>query len=543
MRLWSIIPLALLCAGTSSAAPVPALVRSGEATQLVVDGAPYLILGGELANSSASSRGYLASRWPQLRAMGLNTLIAPVSWELIEPEEGRFDFSTADALIEDARANGLRLVLLWFGSWKNSMSSYVPGWVKRDAARFPRVHGPDGKAMEMLSAFDPHARDADARAFAALMRHLKAVDGDRRTVIMVQVENEVAMIPSAREHGRAADAAFAGPVPRAMTEWLASHRQSLAPQLKALWEANGARRSGSWAELFGSGDAGEEIFSAWHFARYVETVSAAGKAAYDLPFYVNAALARPGKKPGEYPSGGPLPHLFDIWKAGAPSIDLLAPDIYFPNFSEWSAAYAAFNPLIIPEAEQAGDPRSAANFWLTIGRHRGIGFSAFSIDSIAGTPAGDRLASTYKLAGSMLPIILEGQRKGRIGGFAPPLSFDGKVDEREQQAVIGDYRFTITFIDPWTPRDRQKIDQHGGIIVQAGPEDYWVAGEGIVVTVAPADPARGAAGIDSAWEGRFIDGVWRPGRLLNGDETHQGRHIRLPPGAPSVQRVRFYRYR
>jgi beta-galactosidase GanA len=542
MKLWWIAPLLIAC-WSGAAIPAPALLRRGDATQLIVDGAPFFILGGELGNSSASSRALMAKSWPQLREMGLNTVIAPVSWELIEPQEGKFDFASADALIADARANKLRLVLLWFGTWKNSQSSYVPAWVKRDWKRFPRVQGPDGRSMEMLSAFDPHARNADAKAFAALMNHLKLVDGDRGTVIMVQVENEVAMIPTPREQGPIADAAFMAPVPDALANWLVSHRGTLAPRLRDLWEANGARRHGTWAQLFGTGDAGEEIFSAWHFARYVEAVAAAGKAVYDLPLFVNAALARPGKKPGEYPAGGPLPHLFDIWRIGAPSIDLFAPDIYFPNFAELAAPYAAFNPLLIPEAEQAGDARASANFWLSIGRHRAIGYSPFSIDAIGGTPAGDRLAQTYRLAASMLPIILEAQQKARVQGFAPPVSFDGKVDEQPQQAVIGDFRFKIGFIDPWTPRDRQKSDEHGGIIVQVGPEDYLVAGEGITVTFAPADDGGGVAGIESAWEGRFVDGRWQPGRLLNGDQTHQGRHIRLPPGAPGVQRVRLYRYR
>ena len=532
---------ALLGLAVPAAAQPPALEHRGSATQLVVDGRPFLILGGELANSSASSRAYLAPVWPRLRAMGLNTLVAPVSWETIEPAEGRMDFAGVDALIEDARANDMHLVLLWFGAWKNSMSSYAPSWVKRDTARFPRVHGPDGAPMEMLSAFDPHILAADARAFAALMAHLREVDGARRTVLMVQVENEMGMIPSAREHGPAADAVFAGPVPRALTDWLAAHRASLAPPLRALWEANGARRAGSWRELFGTGDAAEEIFTAWSFARYVETVAAAGKAQYRLPLYVNAALARPGRHPGEYPAGGPLSHLFDVWRAGAPSLDLLAPDIYFPNFGEIAASYAAFNPLFIPEAEHVGDPRIPADAWLAFGRHRAIGFSPFSIDSLSGAEA-ERLGATYRPIASFAPLLLDAQREGRSAGFAPSVSFDGIVDDSTQTATLGAYRFTVTFVDPWTPRAQQRIDEHGGLILQTGPEDFLVAGEGITVTVAPAD-GRGGAGIDSAREGRFEQGAWHSGRLLNGDETHEGRQIRLPPAGPSLQRVRLYRHR
>ena len=524
-----------------AAAQPPALEHRGAATQLVVDGRPFLILGGELSNSAVSGRAYMAPVWPRLRAMGLNTVLAPVSWELIEPTEGHLDFASVDALIEDARAHHLHLVLLWFGAWKNSMSSYAPAWAKRDSARFPRVHGADGAPMEMLSAFDPHVFDADARAFLSLMAHIRVTDGAQHTVLMVQVENEMGMIPSAREHGPAADAAFAGPVPRALTDWLAAHRATLAPSLRALWEANGARREGSWAEIFGPSDAAQEVFTAWSFARYVETLAAAGKTQYRLPMYVNAALARPGRRPGEYPSGGPLVHLGDVWRAGAPSIDLLAPDIYFPNFGEIAASYAALNPLFIPEAEHVGDPRIPANAWLAFGRHRAIGFSPFSIDSLSGVEA-ERLGATYRLISSFAPLLLEAQRAGRSAGFAPLVSFDGTVDDAPQQATLGDYRFTVTFIDPWTPRAAQRTGEHGGLILQTGPEDFLVAGEGITVTVAPAD-GRGAAGIDSAWGGRFEDGSWRPGRLLNGDETHQGRHIRLPPSGPTVQQVRLYRYR
>ena len=530
----------LMFAAAGAGAQIPTLERHGQSAQLVVDGRPFLILGGELANSSASSRTYMAPIWPRVRAMGLNTLLAPISWELIEPVEGRMDFASVDALIEDARANDMRLVLLWFGAWKNSMSSYAPAWVKRDTGRFARVHGPDGTAMEILSAFDPDLLAADSRAFAALMAHLRQVDGTRHTVLMVQVENEVGMIPTAREHGPVADAAFAGPVPSALMDWLAAHRSSLAPSLRALWEANGARRQGGWAELFGTGDAAEEIFTAWNYARYVDAVAAAGKAQYALPMYVNAALARPGRRPGDYPAGGPLPHLFEIWRAGAPHIDLLAPDIYFPNFGEIAALYAAFNPLFIPEAEHVGDPHIPASAWLAFGRHRAIGFSPFSIDSLTGVEA-DRLGATYRLIGSFAPVLLDAQREGRTAGFAPMVAFDETVNDAPQVATLGGYRFTISFVDPWTPRAQQRTGEHGGMILRIGPEEYLVAGEGITVTVAPAD-GHSAAGIDSAWEGRFENAAWRPGRLLNGDETHQGRHIRLPPGGPTLQRIKLYRF-
>jgi len=480
----------LLCLATPAFAQIPHL----EGGRLIVDGKPFLLLGGELGNSSASSREWLRSHWQRLRGMHLNTVLAPVSWELIEPEEGRFDFSTVDWLIEDARASDLRLVLLWFGAWKNSMSTYVPAWVKRDERRFPRTIGADGRAQEILSVFGAGTRDADARAFAALMRHLKQVDGARHTVIMVQVENEIGFLPAAREQGPAADAAF------------------------AKWRG------------------GEEEFTAYHYARYVEAVAAAGEREYALPMYVNGAQGRPGKKPGEYPSGGPLAHLMEIWRKGAPSIDFIAPDIYFPNFAAIARGYAAKdNAFFIPEANHAGDRRGPANALHAIGALEAFGFSPFSIENI---PDGDRLVQLYAMLDGLAPSLFAARAKA---GFAPPVSFENVVDEAPQVQALGDYRFTVSFVDPWTPRDAQAPAEHGGIILWMGGDDYLIAGSGITLTVEPAD-GKGRAGLELVEEGSFADGRWVAGRRLNGDQTHQGRHIRLPPSDYGVQRVRLYRY-
>jgi len=498
--------------------PIPQLRDQGTARQLIVDGRPFLILGGELANSSSSSLDYMRPVWPRLRQMNLNTVLLPVSWELIEPQEGQFDFGLLDGLLEEARRNDLRVVLLWFGSWKNSMSSYVPAWVKRDQERFPRARSADGSTQEILTPFAPANAEADARAFASLMRHLRQAD-PQRTVIMVQVENEIGMIPSARDHSHPADAAFAQRVPPA-----------LLPKGKA---------NGTWQQVFGAG--ADERFMAWHFGRYVERVAAAGKAEYPLPMYVNAALPRPGKQPGEYPSAGPLPHLSEIWKAAAPSIDFLAPDIYFPSFLEWARKYRLpGNPLFIPEANRAGREEGPADALFAIGALDAIGFSPFSIDSIP--VEGQPLTRAYAMLRELSPLILANQGRGLMTGFRPPAAFDGSLDESPIAASLGDYRFTISFVDPWTPKDRQHVAAHGGLVIQLGRDEYLFAGQGITVTFAPASGV-GHAGIGSIWEGHYAGAEWKPGRLLNGDESHQGRHLRLPPGEFSIQRVRLYRYR
>jgi beta-galactosidase GanA len=532
------LSLLAVCAPASQAQDgMPHLRAKGSTRQLIVDGAPYLILGGELGNSTASDLEYLRQFWPLLDTLHLNTVLAPVSWELIEAAEGRFDFKSVDGLLAQARTHEKRLVLLWFGAWKNSMSSYVPAWVKRDQARFPRSQMPNGAGMEILSPFSAANRDADARAFAALMAHLRKTDARQQTVVMVQVENEIGMIPHARDYSDTADQLFEGPVPKALLDYLASHRERLAAPLRERWRSQSERMRGTWTEVFGSGPATEELFMAWHFAVYVEAVTAAGKKAYPLPMFVNAALIRPGRLPGEYPSAGPLPHLIDVWRAGAPSIDFLAPDIYFPNFVEWARAYAVpDNPLFVPETGRA-PIATPANAFYAIGALDAMGFSPFAIESYR---ADDALGDSYAVLEQIAPLILEHQGTGRMLGFRPPVTFDGTVDARPQSFQLGDYTLHVAFERTPAESAGRPVEAHGGLAIHIGPDEYLLAGKGIIVTFSTP---HAIAGIESIYEGKFVDGRWQPGRLLNGDESHQGRHLRIPEDRFGIQRVRLYRYR
>jgi beta-galactosidase GanA len=523
-------------------AGTPTLVRQGSATQLIVGGRPMLILGGELSNSAASSADYMAPHWARLRAMHVNTVLAPVAWELVEPREGVFDWTSVDALIRDARANDLKLVLLWFGAWKNSMSTYAPAWVKRDQHRFPRAQLADGRGVDILSAFAPATLAADSRAYAALMTHLRAVDSQRNTVVMMQVENEIGMLPVARDHGPLAEAAFRQPVPADLVAYLTAHRATLVPGMHRMWVERGAKTHGSWEDLFGRGDAAAEVFTAWHYARFADRLAAAGKAQYPLPMYVNVALNRPGRAPGDYPSGGPLPHLIDVWKAGGPTIDLIAPDIYFNNFVALVGRYKRpDNPLFIPEANNADHPSGPANAFYAIGAHDAIGYSPFAIDQVDDAPGA--LASAYDVLRQLTPSILAAQGRGRMAGFKPPELYDGTVLYEPETRDLGGYRFTIAYADIQKPLLSPTTAASGGLIIEVAPGEFLIAGQGITVTVAPIGDGPGQVGLDKVYEGRFdAAGSWKPGRLLNGDQTHQGRHVSLPPGRWQIQRVTLYRY-
>jgi len=518
------------CSGQQNRQPY--LRKQGTATQLIVDDKPFLVLGGELGNSSSSSVEYMAPVWPRLAALKLNTVLMPVYWELIEPAEGKFDFRVVDGLIKDARKHNLKIVPLWFGSWKNSMSSYAPAWVKTDQRRFPRSQDSKGYGMEILSPFSKENVETDARAFAALMRHLREVDASQQTVIMVQVENEIGMIPEARDRSQIANELFNQRVPAELMNYLQQHKEQLIPEFRTVWATSNFKTTGTWEEIFGRGPGSEEIFMAWFFARYTNRVAEAGKAEYPLPMFVNAALIRPGHQPGQYPSAGPLPHLMDIWRAGAPRIDFLSPDIYFQNFAEWTRRYQrSGNPLFIPEAMPG--PVDSVNALYAVGQHDAIGFSPFSIDSLDEETSA-ALTASYDLLTQLAPLALASQGKGVMAGLLP----EGPEQRQPQQLRLGNYVLYVTFDKPTTQNPNVLS---GGLVIAVGADEYLFAGTGLTITFespGAADPLVGLLAVD---EGKYVNGEWVAGRRLNGDQTHQGRHVRL--GGFEIQRVRLYRYR
>lgn len=533
---------------------LPRLEKQGSATRLIVNGNPLLMIAGELHNSTTGGLGAMRSVWKPLAARNLNTVLAPVSWELVEPEEGAFDFTLVDSMLHGAREADLKLILLWFGSWKNGGSVYVPSWVKRDYSRFPRARDEAGKPLEILSTFAPAAAEADARAFAALMTHLNEVDGRTQTVVMVQVQNEIGVLDNLgtspgnarRDFVERAEEAYRGPVPEALLEYLVAHRDSLFPELERVWAAHGYKESGSWEEVFGRSTFRprpedwktysfytEELFMAWSYARYVETVAAAGKRAYPLPMFVNAWLKQPFTYwPGRYPSGGPLPQVLDVWRAAAPSIDFIAPDIYTDEFVWICDEFTrGGNPLFIPETR--GGALGAARALFAFGEYDAALFAPFGID---GDPLSERdwLAETYATLRNMAPAILEHQGRGTMRGIL----VDTTTPTR--RIDLGDY--TIEARLAGSPESGVA----GGLVLLAGPEEYYVAGRALDVFFLPHDPTM-RVGVLAADEGSFNGVTWKPQTRLNGDETHastwSGTGLKFPDDRVGLQKITLYRYR
>jgi hypothetical protein len=512
-------------------ANLPHLEKRGATTLLIVDGKPFLILAGELYNSSSSSLDYMNPLWPRLAAIPLNTVLAPISWELVEPAEGKYDFALIDGLLAQAREQHVHAVFLWLAAWKNGMSSYPPVWVKQDTKRFPRVvlHSTVANILSTIAGVSDSTRDADARALAAVMQHIREVDGRNHTVLMMQVENEVGILGDARDHSPQADRAFASAVPAQLTEYLKSHRDTLDPELRDLWRQLGEKTSGTWAQVFGDTSRGDEIFMAWNYARYVQAVTAKGKAAYNLPMYVNTWLAADDVAPGDYPSGGPQPRVIDIWKAAGSAIDIYSPDIYLANFSYWAMRYHRDdNPFFVPETN--GGTTGAAHVFYAVGEHSALGFSPFAIDAFADGTAD--LGASYKAIASVSPILLEQQTKGNVHGF---------VLTREHSSV----EFNMKGYNVRVSRDEifgNQAENGFGLIIATGQDEFLGVGKGFRVLIKPREPSPFKLGYASIDEGTYEDGKWTPGRRLNGDENDQGGYWRFDPRSIKVEKAVLYRY-
>lgn len=544
--------------GEPAASDIPHLEKRGQATQLVVDGEPYLALAGELKNSSSSSASYMADKWHELKDAGLNTVIGVLTWEQIEPREGEFDFANVDKLISAARDEGLKLVLIWMGSWKNGITSYDPVWVKSDTERFGLAMTKDGLSLPILSTQSLAARDADARAYAATMRHIRETDS-AHTVIMMQMENEVGLHGSTRDFSPEAVKAFEGDVPAALIEYLTANEDSLLPETLDAWTAAGKRTSGSWQDVFGTGDRADEFFMAWSYASYMDAIAAAGKAEYDIPVYVNAWIVQPeDSHPGDYPSGGPQAQCHDIWRAAAPHIDILSPDIYLADYPSILRMYArSGNPVFVPESK--GGLSGAANAAFTFGEMCGIGYSPFGVDNMTGADGFYPLVCFYRTVSSISAEILKAQAEGRICGVWLKGSNPAVLtDER----VMGDTKLVFSLKSsggrnggaPTALGGTYDPDEEGYAIAIREQDGFLVLGANVRVQFQPAD-GQGICGLAKVTEGKMVDGVWQEGRWLNGDEIQlrydlvpaaregfSGQGLNFSNSCPELIKVELFKY-
>ena len=515
--------------------PLPRIVSEHGRHALLVDGKPYLILGGQ-ANNSSNYPAVLPKVWPTIRALHANTLEIPVAWEQIEPVEGQFDFSWLDVPIPQARENNVRLVLLWFGTWKNTSGSYVPEWVKLDGNRFPRMRTRDGKTHYVHS---PHGRatlEADKRAFVAMMRHVREID-PQHTVIMVQPQNEVGSYGSPRDFSAEANRLFAGQIPAELARKMG--------------------KRGTWTEVFGK--KADSSFNAWYTARYIDEIAAAGQAELNLPMYVNVVTSSPSDASageGGGASGGADWPVLDVWKVAAPHIAIAAPDLYDRAYDVYSGKLDKMsrpdNPLFVPENGNALE--FARYFWLALGKGA-IGWAPFGMDSTyVNFPLGakaldaetlDAFASKYAL---MRPIVSDW---ARLALQHPTIGFAKGDDASQQSQVSGRWKVTARYglwyfgLPEWTwmevpPHPNKDRPVGGAALIQLGPDEFLLAGSELRLDFGLADPKGGENVLFlSVEEGTFENGRWVMSRRWNGDQTDYGLNLT----DPVLLKVRLGTYR
>ncbi len=524
--LWQHWGIALCAVPSLVAAPMPRLARENNGSfQFMVDDRPFIILGIQTNNSSGYP-GELERTWPLARRIGVNTVEIPIQWQAVEPVEGQFDFSGVDGLVAGARKHDLRLILAWFGGFKNAAMHFAPAWVKQDTHKYPRMIDQAGAPMRTLATYPDSTIQADARAFAAFMRHLKEIDGDRHTVIAVQVENEAGVLGTDRDHSAAAEKLFAQRVPEAAAR------------------AFNKSATGAWTEVFGPH--GGETFMAYYQALYIQKVAEAGRKEFGLPLFLNVwtDIQDGFYEPGfSHPSGGPTTRMLPLYKALVSAVDWISPDIYKSNyvqFIEEATPYArADNPLMIPETGRA--LTYCKSMISVLGDLKGIGVSVFGVEGPAeGIPESlHDLAATYRVVGEATPLLAEAKKYGKLRSAV----------EQEGAATLvldfGDYEAMAQF-GPMNygyggARAAGTKGKTGRVLIgQTGPEEFVIAGFDTTVNFRPRyGSQKPRADFVSAEEGVYDNGAWKPRRQLSGDEIFFG--LRIPPGG-AVVKVKLMKY-
>lgn len=514
IRIISLVAV-FLCGSLVSLAqkPLPSFVKKKEGTgySFLVDGKPYMVLGAQLWNSS--SWPYIVEKtWPQLRELQCNTLEAPVYWQNVEPEPGKFNFRELDSLVAGARREGIRLILLWFGSYKNGSSQYAPEWVLSRPERYPRMKDAGGGELQLLSPVAQVNIDADKKAFAAMMRHLKKTDAQQQTVIMVQVENEAGSLGTDRDYSAGANAVFNSAVPAKLVQQL-------------------GKSSGTWQEVFGV-DA-PESFSAYHIARYINEVAEAGKQEYALPMFANAWLREHRfHRPGDYPSGGPTSNMLHIWKATAPEMVLLAPDIYQNNLAAIDDICTKYNrpdnPFFVPETGKG--PDFARYHFHMIGTYGALGVAVYGIDPFHADPHDERrkdrlddkfagIAANYRLLRGALDEVMALQGTGRLKAVI-------EEHNRSEQLVNFDgYDILFTFGYPTYKKDRSPSGR--ALVAQLSANEFLLIGFDAKFQFRPTyGSGAQSAELILVEEGYYDKGKWVRKRIWNGDEVY---HSTLTP--------------
>lgn len=469
----------------------------------VVNDQPFLALAGEVHNSSCSSMTYFEEKvLSRIQDIPLNTLLLPIYFEDVEKEEGVYCIEKVQQMIDRCRQYDYKIIFLWYGLWKNGLSTYIPQWMKLDRDTYPFCRQENQKPLYTISPLCQKAIEKDAKAIQQVMSFIKKYDAIEQTVIMLQIENEVGLLESDRDYSSAANLLFHQDIPEDLQTF--------------------TQQKGTWQDVFLS--SAPEMFMAYHYAKAIETIASSLKQVYPLPLMMNAWIKKENELPGKYPSGGPIIENIHIYQAFAPSIDVFAPDIYVDTFEQVCDAYAKPGVLAIPETRQ--DILSMSHIIYAIANYPLICFSPFGIEDFYGESESSRLLDflttlgidkkAFRAEGSypylcqiyhdlqtMIPLLLQYRGTSHIYPF---IQTDSQYDSFE----IGDIHVKVIYLS------RENQPKGVGFVIFDG-QQYYVYGINMMLSFSHEQKEVALLNLE---EGCFQDGQWQSLRILNGDERY-----------------------
>lgn len=499
-----------------------------------VNGQPFFPLGRHriyMAGYVARDEAEIEANMKASTECRGNTVSHAIFWDEIEPEEGKFDFSSVDTSIRLARKYNLKVMFLWFATWKNAVMDYAPEWMKADPQRFQRVVCPTGKSIWVLSSHCQANLDADKKAFAALCKHLKQTDLEQ-TVIGLQVENEPGIIGSERDYGPLGQAEFDSPVPAKL---MTAMKKKGSGEVYDLWQQAGGKKSGTWPEVFGV-DAGE-CMSAWSIACFINAVAKAGKTEYNIPCFINAWGQEQNwwPIPGEaYPSGGPAHKVLDIYKWFAPDVDTIALDNYNGDAKGKELGNVNYaredNPLFVVESN------TGLNMFRNIADYNAVGYFTHYEQAEDGSlfPAEKRRIDNVRCVAAVIPLLLKYQGTGKVQAVVEEEAV--KKRGRAQRMDFDGYMGVAEF---------RGEERGGGLVIQVSKHEFYFVGINYRLMLRPKPvlgqtPITMLAGVDITHpnfanffvrvsEGHFnAKGEYVVDRRRNGDSIRGGIGVGSP---------------
>jgi hypothetical protein len=509
-----------------------------EKGNIIVCGQPRIILYGETLEdvmTDAADVPYYGDQFDKWRRQGLNTVGAIIQWNRFELRKDEYEYAMIDGLIEAAKARNMHLIIVWFGTWRNLQSNYVPRYVWDEKIAFPAVKK-NGKQDN--GRVSPHAMKCavrDGLALQSLLARASVKDPGHQVLIAVQVENEM---PNGWDWSIEANAAFKEQVPKELLDYLKANDtpkfdpSKLGSFAYSRYHDNGSRTSGTWEEVFGNkplppdprADGASDArlaMGAYYAGKYIEAVVRKAKEALNIPMYANAWC-------GESPCDSAY---MDIFHIGCPSLDGMGPDSPGDNLFQWVRPW---NMLVEPEFSAPENYFRALSLGALLNGH----YFANEVEVGARAPIG-------AVVRAMEPVLVTKRNPGDLLGFYPPGSNHGKRLPKAGHSWEQDYqnlkvKFTLTgdtADDTYLPHTAGPVLGPNGLIMRMAPEEYVITSTKVDVVLRRADGSDIATAL--AEQGHFESGKWVKDKDLTPETDGKSLMLKFPTANMQYGQIRI----